>query len=114
MSSEGAAGINVTQLAGPGIPGMEDDTPLYHFDVPADQMAELIADPDAFLTRLGLRPARDRKYAKVNLRVLEASADAPDGGTSPEGGTTLPEGGMPHSCCYFSGESEMTCHTHEH
>jgi hypothetical protein len=84
---------------------MEDDIPLYHFDVSAEEMEELIADPDGFVVRLGLRPDRDREYGKVNLRLAGRESDDPDGGTPPDGGTS-------HSCCYISGESEMTCHTH--
>ena len=40
ISFEGDYGISVVKLAGPGVPGLEDDTPLYHFDVPAERMAE--------------------------------------------------------------------------
>jgi hypothetical protein len=103
-SGSGMSGIQVTQLAGPGVPGMEDDIPLYHFDVSAE-IAELIADPDGFVVRLGLRPDKDREYGKVSLRLAGRDSDDPDGGTPPDGGTS-------HSCCYISGESEMTCHTH--
>jgi hypothetical protein len=95
----GMSRIQVTQLAGPGVPGMEDDIPLYHFDVSPEEMKELIADPDGFVVRLGLRPTEDHEYGKVNLRLV--GRDAPDGRMTS------------HSCCYISGESEMTCHTHE-
>jgi hypothetical protein len=107
MTSSGSetSRIKVTQLAGPGVPGMEDDIPLYHFDVSPEEMKELIADPDEFVVRLGLRPATDREYGKVNLRLAGRDSDDPDGGAPPDGGTS-------HSCCYISGESEMTCHTH--
>jgi hypothetical protein len=97
----GTSRIEVTKLAGPGVPGMEDDIPLYHFDVSAEEMEELIADPDEFVVRLGLRPDKDRDYGKVNLRFVGR-----DGGT--------PDAGASHSCCYISGESEMTCTTHTH
>jgi hypothetical protein len=104
-SGSGTSPIEVTQLAGPGVSGMEDDIPLYHFDVSPEEMQELIADPDGFVVRLGLRPDEDHEYGKVNLRLAGPSSDDPDGGTPPDGGTS-------HSCCYISGESEMTCHTH--
>ena len=104
-TGSGISRIQLTKLAGPGVPGMEDDIPLYHFDVSAEEMEELIADPDGFVVRLGLRPDRDREYGKVNLRLAGRESDDPDGGTPPDGGTS-------HSCCYISGESEMTCHTH--
>jgi hypothetical protein len=100
-SGSGTSRIEVTQLAGPGVPGMEDDIPLYHFDVSPEEMKELIADPDGFVVRLGLRPDEDHEYGKVNLRLAGPSSDAPDGRMTS------------HSCCYISGESEMTCHTHE-
>jgi hypothetical protein len=44
---------------------MEDDIPLYHFDVSPEEMRELIADPDGFVVRLGLRPDEDHEYRKV-------------------------------------------------
>ena len=100
-SGSGTSRIEVTQLAGPGVPGMEDDIPLYHFDVSPEEMKELIADPDGFIVRLGLRPDEDHEYGKVNLRLAGPISDAPDGRMTS------------HSCCYISGESEMTCHTHE-
>ena len=113
-SFEGAYGITVVQLAGPGIPGMEDDTPLFHFDVPAERMEEFVRDPDAFAEKLRLRPPRDRGYAHVNLRVVPSSAGPalePKPGDEP---TVLGVEAAPHACCYFSGENEITCHMHHH
>jgi hypothetical protein len=113
----GLSHIAVTQLAGPGVPGLEGDTPLYHFDVEGEDLRDLAADPDDFVTRLGLRPDKDRQYPKMNFRLVGLAADAPNGGLPktlpPDGGP--PDGGPPpsHSCCYVSGDDEMTCHMHD-
>jgi hypothetical protein len=56
--------IQVTQLAGPGVPGMEDDIPLYHFDVSAEEMQELIADPDGFLSAWDSDPTKTVNMAR--------------------------------------------------
>jgi hypothetical protein len=116
--------IQVTKLAGPGVPGMEYEAPLYHFDVPATRMQELEADPVAFLARLGLGP--DQGVApRGSMTVQVTSPDEwawngrnwvypepaaeltvvpPDGGT--DGGSSG------HGCCYTSGPDRMTCHWH--
>ena len=44
----------VTQLAGPGVNGLETDPPLYLFDLEPAQLFEMAADPVGFLKRLGL------------------------------------------------------------
>jgi hypothetical protein len=54
---------------------MEDDIPLYHFDVSPEEMRELIADPDDFVVRLRLRPDEDHEYRNVNLRLVGPSSD---------------------------------------
>lgn len=115
---DGLAHIKVTKVAGPGVPGLENDIPLYHFDVEMEDMRQLIADPDDFVARLGLRPDTTRQYPKMNLLRGGFAFDATDGG-APDGGapTTLPEGGLPdggtppHSCCYTTEEA-MICHMH--
>jgi hypothetical protein len=113
-SFDGDYGITVVKLAGPGVPGLEADTPLYHFDVPAERMAEFVRDPDAFAARLGLRPPRDREYAHVNLRVIPASADSAFEAAAGDEPTVLGVEAAPHACCYLSGEDEITCHMHDH
>jgi len=43
---------------GPGVPGLEDDPPSYHFDIDDKDFEQLITDPAAFLGTLGLGPAQ--------------------------------------------------------
>ena len=114
ISFEGDDGISVVKLAGPGVPGLEDDSPLCHFDVPAERMAEVVRDPEAFATRLGLRPPRAREYAPVTLRVIPSSADSTFEATAGDEPTVLGVEAAPHACCYLSGEDEITCHMHDH
>ena len=46
----------LSQLAGPGVPGMEKDLPLYHVDVDNENLHKLLADPVDFFERLGVGP----------------------------------------------------------
>jgi hypothetical protein len=102
-------GVRVQKLAGPGVPGLEYDPPLYHIDLTGDRLAELQADPVPFLRRLELGPEEVAPDDVITVRLTtprwgwngqvwvraEAAADdvvVTDGGT--DGGTT---GG--HSCC---------------
>jgi len=116
------SGVKVAKLAGPGVPGLEYDPPLYHIDLSADRLAELQADPVPFLRRLGLGPdevAPDDtmtvrlttpKWGWNGTRWVEAEVAGDDefvldAGT--DAGTTAV-----HSCCYSSGPAEITCHMH--
>jgi hypothetical protein len=44
------------QLAGPGVPGMENDPSLYHVDLDRDNLDKLLADPVGFFEHLGVGP----------------------------------------------------------
>ena len=115
-------GVRVAKLAGPGVPGLELDPPVYHIDLTADRLEELQADPVPFLRRLGLRADEGvAPYDTMTVRFtsLEWRWDgtrwvraeaAGDDVVLRNGGTDGGTGG--HSCCYISGPDEMTCHWH--
>ena len=111
---EDDGGITVTRLAGPGVSGLENDTPLHHFDVPAHRMPEFTRDPDSFVARLGLRPPRERPYGRVNLRVVPGEGGEVTAAAMSDDDSTLLRVDAPHACCYLSGEDEITCHMHHH
>jgi hypothetical protein len=112
-------GVRIEKLAGPGVPGLEYDPPLYHIDLTAARLAELQADPVPFLRGLGLGREEVAPDDVITVRLTsprwgwnggvwvraEAAADAGDGGV---------DGGVfrGHSCSYMSGPDEMTCHWH--
>jgi hypothetical protein len=116
-------GVRISKLAGPGVPGLEHDPPLYHIDLTARRLYELQADPVPFLRRLGLGPDEVAPDDTMTVEVTapmwrwdgrtwaraEAAGDdvvlPPDGGT--DGGATAV-----HYCSYVSGPSSMTFHPH--
>ncbi|MHA3703665.1 hypothetical protein ACXR2U_15925 [Jatrophihabitans sp. YIM 134969] len=103
---------NLKQLAGPGVPGLEQDPPLYHFDVDAKDAAALHADPHGFLARLGLGPEQGIAPAR-NVRVTWTSRFWTSAGWKER--EELPEairndGGV-SGCCYGS-DDEIICHPH--
>jgi hypothetical protein len=120
----GGNDIQVIKLAGPGVPGMEYEAPVFHFDVPATRMQELEADPVAFLARLGLGPDQGvAPRGRMTVEVISPDEWAWNGRNwvypepvaaeltvlPPDGGT---DAGSSHSCCYTSGPDRMTCHVH--
>jgi hypothetical protein len=114
--------VQVKQLSGPGVPGLETDPPVFHFDLGMDLMPELVADPVGFLRGLGLGPDQGvapKGSMTVRLTSPEwawdgsrwvAQEDQPvaDDAGAPDAGTHARS-----SCCYISGPEEMTCHTHQ-
>lgn len=112
MAEQGPRQIKVDQLTGPGVPGLEEDPPLYHFDIDVDEMEELSADPAGFLQRLGLGP--DKGIAPTgNVQLITHPGmrwsgrewmrrDAAEEARLPA---------KPKACCYVSDDS-MICHTH--
>lgn len=99
--------VEVTKLAGKGVPGMENDPPLYHFDATPEEMAQLLADPHRFLEEANL-PTSAADHITL-CRWAEAYSPEHGWQRRANGGS---DGGLPKSCCYISGESEMTCHVH--
>ncbi len=120
--------IIVHQLSGPGAPQLQGDPPVFHFDLTSEQLQVFLADPVAFLARLGLGPNEGVAVGgEVALRFSEPrwlwngerwldqrdtgnDAGASEGG-APDGGT--PDGGTVSTSCFFSsGPDEFTIHTH--
>jgi len=44
---------------GPGVPGLEHDPPLYHFDLSEEEFSQMLIDPVEFLRMLGLGPEQN-------------------------------------------------------
>ncbi|MEU9883880.1 hypothetical protein [Streptomyces phaeochromogenes] len=96
----------VQQLAGPGIKGLEQDPPLYHFDVTPDELDQLIGDPETFLREMGL-PLLAAKSI-ISSRWDEIYTET--GGWRPRGGGHA-GGARPRACCYVT-DGAMICHAH--
>ena len=84
---------NVRQLAGPGVSGLENDTPLWHYDVEAADIPTLLSDPAKF-------------FAGTPIAQALAAHKETHGVTFVGGASTS---GV--KCCYTSG-SQSICHPH--
>jgi hypothetical protein len=93
MSDSNGGPKDVKQLAGPGVPGMEDDTPLWHFDVDVAHIPALVSDPGKF-------------FAGTPIAAALAASEEPHSVTF-TGGPVI--AGL--DCCYHSG-SQTICHPH--
>ncbi len=110
--------IIVHQLSGPGAPQLQGDPPVFHFDLTREQLQVFLADPVAFLARLGLGPNEGVAVGgEVALRFSEPrwiwngekwldQRDVGDDAGAPDGGT------VSTSCFFSSGPDEFTIHTH--
>ena len=109
--------ISVNQLAGPGVPGLEHDPPVFHFDLGMELMPELLANPVEFLKELGLGPEQGvapKGYMSVRLTGPEWTWNGREWvGREDQEVSSKDAGTARSSCCYISGPAEMTCHTHE-
>ena len=97
MSNDDAWSLNFKQLAGPGVPGMEDDIPVYHFDILDEDVPAMLADPIGFLSSRGIE-AYQRMDPQTRMQVTMVSAPNVTAGAS--------------WCCYDIGEGRR-CHLHE-
>jgi hypothetical protein len=88
---------NVRQLAGPGIAGMEGDTPLWHYDIDVADIPTLLSDPSKFFA--GTEIAKS-----LAARVDTHEVTFVGGNEGVKTGTTV-------KCCYISG-SQSICHSH--
>jgi hypothetical protein len=108
--------IRVQQLAGPGVPGLDHDPPVYHFDLATEMMPDLMADPVEFLRRIGLGPEQGvapKGAMAVRLTDAEWLWDGTRWISREDQPQKADNAGVPStSCCYISGPAEMTCHTH--
>ncbi|MFE4479332.1 MULTISPECIES: hypothetical protein [Streptomycetaceae] len=111
MTSKKSANVaqaNVAQLAGPGVLGREQDPPLFHFDVPAEDVGALVADTLGYLQQLGIGPEQGIAPDGAMTLVLADARRAWNGKEWIEQ-TAAAEGGT--KCCYTSG-SQSICHPH--
>jgi hypothetical protein len=111
------ANISVKQLAGPGVPGLEHDPPVFHFDLGMELMPELLANPVEFLEQLGLGPEQGvapKGFMSVRLTGPEWTWNGHQWVAREDQLGSAEDADAPRSsCCYISGPAEMTCHTHE-
>lgn len=100
--------VKVTKLAGKGVPGLEGDPPLYHFDATPEEMAQLLADPHRFLKEAGLPTSAAGRISLCKW----AEAYSPEHGWQKRADGGSDTAVRPKSCCYVSGDTEITCHMH--
>ncbi|MET9761123.1 hypothetical protein ABZ016_18980 [Streptomyces sp. NPDC006372] len=101
---------NVVQLAGPGVPGMEGDAPLFHYDVPPEDLPTLLADPVKYLEQRGM--GREQGIAPDGrMDILFTSANRVWDGSQ----WTDEDGGIEprHVCCYVT-DCQSVCVPHSH
>jgi hypothetical protein len=89
---------------------MEGDAPLFHYDVPPEDLAALVADPVKYLEQRGM--GREQGIApdgKMDI-IFTSPTHAWDGSQWVEA-----EGGPEprHQCCYTT-DSKSVCVAHEH
>lgn len=91
---------------------METDPPLFHFDIDAAQLHELISDPQSFLRKIGLGPEQGIAH-NGNVSVITNFAQQ----WTSNGWKALNVDNEPRmmptkpSCCYVSGDT-CSCHVH--
>jgi len=84
------------QLAGPGVAGLERDTPVYHVDIDKKELDTLLAHPVEFFKRLGVGPEQGIGLnGTINVNIVQVNT-----------GTQAIEW-----CCYVVGDT-TTCHNH--
>jgi hypothetical protein len=91
----------VKQLAGRGVEGMEEESPLYHFDLSMEELNELITNPEGFLGNLGVPVSAARTI--LLSRWNEAYSPSDGWQASVDSATD-----NPRACC-TTGDGGMTC-----
>ncbi|MFG2641855.1 hypothetical protein ACGFYP_12930 [Streptomyces sp. NPDC048370] len=97
---------HVVQLAGPGVAGMEQDPPLFHYDVSPEEVPSLLADPVKFLKERGM--GEEQGIAPGGKMTVTFTSNTWDGAQWVE------ESGGPelrHSCCYVT-DAQSVCVPH--
>jgi len=102
----------VKQLTGPGVPGMEDEAPLYHFDLSMDELVELIMDPEVFLAGIDVPTSAARTILFLRWNEVYSPDEGwqsrhADDATSNEEIFEL-QARRPRACC-TTGDGGMTC-----
>jgi hypothetical protein len=97
MSNGDAFPLNFKKIAGPGVPGMEDDIPVYHFDIADEDVPAMLADPIGFLGGRGIEEYQ-RMDQRAQMQVTMVATSRSTIGA--------------HWCCYDIGEGRR-CHLHE-
>lgn len=96
------------QLSGPGVPGTETDTPLYHVDVDREQLSDLVADPVKFLARVGL----GQKNGIAPGGAMSVNVARPDLRWTPAGWQQVAaDEPTTQWCCHVVGDT-TTCYQH--
>jgi hypothetical protein len=98
----------VRKLAGPGVPGAEHDTPLYHVDISKKDADKLVADPIGVLERLGVGP----EEGIAPDGTMSVTLGLPDQAWTGGGWTDVDAPSATSTwCCYVVGDT-TTCHQH--
>lgn len=97
----------VNQLTGPGVEGLEDEAPTYHWDMSPEEFEEYLANPVEFGRKIGLPEG-----IGVNIHLVrwtEGWAGPEKGWISRTGETARPPV-IKGFCCV--GGSDGGCHAH--
>ena len=110
--TEGSASssIEVKQMAGPGVPGMEHEAPLYHIDVELDDVVELVSDPVGFMKSIGLGPPQGVAPAgAMNVHFSSSNWTWYAGAWrfSEDAKAAAPNAGVPMRACCWIHDDEM-------
>jgi hypothetical protein len=109
--------IPVQTLAGLGVPGAENDPPLFHFDLTGEELQELLADPARFVEERLDYDQRQRAARpsgrQPKILISDLAWDGSGWGifrphTDPAEPHPVP---LPPSCVYDVAD-EMHIHTH--
>jgi len=102
----------VTQLSGRGIAGLENDPPMYHFDVEPEQADELMTDPTAFLEKMGLTQKHGiAPEGRVSVTWTRGNRWDHEKQSWVRISNTETLGKTIRGCCYVSDDS-VICHVH--
>ena len=98
-----------TQIAGPGVPGLDHEAPVYHFDVPPEAWQSFIHDPASYLAKLGLTPDIAPRGQLSRSVVLDFEIWEAEKGWLPERPPEELLFARKGGCCFWFGGK---CHCH--
>lgn len=112
MTTSDTGKVATQQLAGPGVDGLDQDPPLFHFDIDSDQIEDLLNDPQGFLTRIGLGPDQGiAPNGRVNVITNFNQQWTGRAWRKRDVGAEARPRRAPKGCCYVSDDS-VICHVH--